>query len=100
VIPRDDVNRNASVSDARQRSERLIRQAWKDARAVEDIATVHHKIDRAVERRLQRSSIVGEKVVSATATFDSWAHRKVEAEVRVCEEEDADYQFFGISDTG
>jgi hypothetical protein len=38
--------------------------------------------------------------VSATATFDSWAHRKVEAEVRVCEEEDADYQFFGISDTG
>jgi hypothetical protein len=37
--------------------------------------------------------------VSATATFDSGTHRKVEAEVRVCEEEDADYHFSGISDT-
>jgi hypothetical protein len=52
VIPRYDVNRYASVRNADQRRERLIRQAWKDARAIEDIATVHHKIDRAVERRL------------------------------------------------
>lgn len=90
VISRDDVNRNTSISDSGQRRKRLIRQAGNDARAIENISTVHDDIDGTVERRLQRGTVVGEKVVSATTTLDAWAHRKVETEMRVREKQDPD----------
>jgi hypothetical protein len=67
VIPRDDEHRNATLRDATERLERLIRDAWRNPRPVEDIAGVHNEIDLSSQRGLERRPVVRQEVVPPTA---------------------------------
>ena len=49
-----------------------------------------HQVRLVRERGLERTRVVREEIVPSTATLDARARRKVEAKVRVREEEDSD----------
>jgi hypothetical protein len=91
VVSRDDEDGNASVGDSAEWLERLVRECRDDLRAIEDVTRVHHDVHLACERRLERSGVVREEVVTTPAPVDTWPDGKVEAEVRIGEEEDSDF---------
>jgi hypothetical protein len=88
VIPGDNEDGYASVSDTREGLERLIRKAWHRARPVEHVAAVHDEIHVSSERRLQSRRVVGEEIIAAPAPLDPRPNGKVEAQVCVGEEKD------------
>ena len=96
VVAGNDKDRHPAIGDSREGLERLPRDAGWHAGPVEYVSPVHHQVDVTVECALQRSVVVGEEIVTPPPALDSRAHRQVEAEVRIGEEEDAD----GVRHTG
>ena len=87
VVPRHDEHRNSAVRHARERLERLPRDARRDPRAIEHVPAMDDNVDVARERRGQRRGVVREEVVSAPPPLDARPCREVETEVGVGEEE-------------
>ena len=90
VVAGDDEDRNPTIGDTCQRLESLPRDARWNSRPVEHIATVDDQVDFTGHRGPERRLIVREKIVSSATALDTCAHRQVEPEVRVREEEDPD----------
>jgi hypothetical protein len=63
--------------------------AWR-FRAVEYVAAVDDEVDFSRKRRPERSRVVGQEVVPATAPIDPWVQRQVEADVRVRKQQNPD----------
>ena len=90
MVPRHDIDRDATIGYALERFEGLPDHATGRARAIEHIATVDHEIHFAIDRRLERGGEVREEIMPTTSSIDARVNRQVEAEVRVCEEQDPD----------
>jgi hypothetical protein len=91
VVSWDDENRNASIRYPAEWLERLVRECRDDLRPIEDVTRVHHDVDLARERRLERGGVVGQEVVTTPPSLDPWPNGEVEAEVRVGEQENSDF---------
>ena len=90
VISGNDEYRHPPLGDATQRLERLVCQRWHDRRPVEHVSAMNHDVDLAVEGRLERGRVGGEKVMAAAPPLDARPHGKVEPEVGVGHEQDMD----------
>jgi hypothetical protein len=91
VVSRDDEHRNASIGYSGERLERLVCKRRDDPRPIEDVTRVHHDVDLARERRLQRGGVVREKVVTTPPTLDTRPDGEIEAEVGIGQKEDSDF---------
>jgi hypothetical protein len=91
VVSWDDENRNASIRYPAEWLERLVRECRDDLRPIEDVTRMHHDVDLARERRLERGGVVGQEVVTAPPSVDTRPNGQIEAEVRIGEEEDLDF---------
>jgi hypothetical protein len=89
MISRHDEHRHAAFGDAAQRLERLIGNAFRHIWPIEDVATVHHDVDLAIECRTERRLVISEEVVATTPTTYARTQRQVETKVRIGEEQDA-----------
>lgn len=89
VISRYDEYGHAAFGHAPQRFERLVGKRRHDGRTVEHVAAVHDDVDLAIERRLQRRGVVGEKVVAAAAPLHARTHGEVEPQVGVGDQQDS-----------
>jgi hypothetical protein len=92
VIPRNDENRNAAVRDGYQRIESLVSKRCRHTRTIEYVAAMDNDIHFCAECRLERSMVVAQKIVTAAPAFHAGLSGQIEAEVRVCEEQDADFR--------
>jgi hypothetical protein len=90
VIAWHDEHGNAVVGNATKRLERSMGDRRRHGRTVEDISRVHHEIDVARERGLERGKIIREEIVAAPPAFDARPKRKIEPEMRVGEEKNSD----------
>jgi hypothetical protein len=98
VVTRDDEHRDASIGHPGERVERLIRERRDDSRPIEDVTCVHHEIDLARERRLERGGVVCEEIVTTPPSVDTWPDGQIEAEVGIGEEEDPDFVGYRLDD--
>ena len=99
MVTRNDEHRDASISHPRQRVESLVRERRDDPGPIEDVTRVHHEIDLARERRLERGGVVREKVLTTPPSVDTWPDGQIEAEVGIGEEEDPDFVEYHLDGT-
>jgi hypothetical protein len=83
VVSRDDEHRNTSIGYSAEGLERLVRERRDDPGPIEHVTRVHHDIDLARERRLQRGGVVRQEVVTTPASLDARPDGEIEAEVGV-----------------
>jgi len=91
MVARDDQHRHAALGDPAQRLERPIRDLFRRGRSIENVSAVDDDVDLSAQSRLERGVVVREEIIASTAPLYARAHRRIEAEVRISEEEDANF---------
>jgi hypothetical protein len=83
VVSRHEQYRNAPGGHSAERRERGLGQPSGYATPVEEVASVNHDVDLAVERRREREVEVPEEVLPPPPPNDPGVGRKVQAEVGI-----------------
>jgi len=91
MVARDDQHRHAALGDPAQRLERPVRDLFRRSRPIENVSTVDDDVDLSAQSRLERGVVVCEEIIASTPPLDARSHRRIEAEVRISEEEDASF---------
>jgi hypothetical protein len=90
VVPGHDEHWHPAIGQPSKRLERLPRNTLGNPRPIENIAAMHYPIDFAGKRRLERSVIISNEVVTAPRPIDARPKRQIQSKVRVGEEENAE----------
>jgi hypothetical protein len=93
VVARDENDRHPSIGHLEQRFEGHPHEFRRNLRSKQEIAAVDHEIDLPATRGTEGGAGVGEEIRTATPALDTRTKRKVETEVGVGKEEDADGQW-------